>query len=235
MGDMSKTHAETLEWVGRSAESGRKWVVCLDEIGPAHTGVKPDEDDADHDAVRKQALWGNLMAGGAGCEWYFGYKFAHNDLNCEDWRSRERLWDQTRHALEFFQRYLPFPQMRPADELTPRKDDYCFAKPGDVYAVYLPDGGSAELTLPRGKYTVKWYDPRRGGRLQDGTVGALGGPGSRSIGEAPAEKSKDWAVLVSLQSRDQWSRNPLQSRDQWSWNPRRQWRRLHMRRILLGW
>ena len=98
--------------------------------------------------------------------------------------------------------------MRPADELTPCKDDYCFAKPGEVYAVYLPNGGSTELTLPRGKYTVKWYDPRRGGRLQDGTVGALNGPGSRSIGEAPAEKSKDWAALVSLQSRDQRSRNP---------------------------
>jgi len=196
IGDMSKTHSETLKWVGRSAESGRKWMVCLDEIGPANTGVKPDKDDPDHDAVRKQALWGNLMAGGAGCEWYFGYKFAHNDLNCEDFRSRARFWDQTRHALEFFQRYLPFAEMRPADELTSRKDDYCFAKPGQVYAVYLPDGGSTELELAPGKYTVKWYNPRSGGRLREGTVGVLNGPGSRSIGEPPAEKSKDWAVLV---------------------------------------
>jgi len=196
IGDMSKTHSETLKWVGRSDESGRKWMVCLDEIGPANTGVKPDRDDPDHDAVRKQALWGNLMAGGAGCEWYFGYKFAHNDLNCEDFRSRARLWDQTRHALELFQRYLPFAEMRPADELTPRKDDYCFAKPGEVYAVYLPDGGSTELELLPGEYTVKWYNPRSGGRLREGTVGVLSGPGSRSIGELPAEKSKDWAVLV---------------------------------------
>ncbi len=196
IGDMSRTHSETLKWVGRSGESGRKWVVCLDEIGPANTGVKPDKDDPDHDAVRQQALWGNLMAGGAGCEWYFGYKFAHNDLNCEDFRSRARLWDQTRHALEFFQRHLPFPEMRPADELTSRKDDYCLAKPGEVYAVYLPDGGSAELEIARGKYTVKWYDPRSGGRLHSGTVEVLSGPGRRSIGEPPAEKSKDWAVLV---------------------------------------
>jgi len=205
MGDMGKTHAETLKWVGRSAQSGRKWIVCLDEIGPADTGVKPDQDDADHDAVRKQALWGNLMAGGAGCEWYFGYKFAHNDLNCEDFRSRERMWDQTRHALEFFQRYLPFPQMRPADELTSVKGDYCLAKPGEVYAVYLPDGGSTDLELPQGEYTVQWYNPRTGGPLQNGTVVELSGPAGgtgvtpvarRSIGEPPAEKSQDWAVLV---------------------------------------
>ncbi len=196
MGNMKATHSETLKWVRRSAESGRKWVVCLDEIGPAHTGVKPDADDPDHDAVRQHALWGNLMAGGAGAEWYFGYKFAHNDLNCEDWRSREKMWDQTRYALEFFQQYLPFTQMGPRDELTSVADDWCFAKPGEVYAVYLPQGGTTELRIPQGNYTVKWYDPRSGGKLKDGTIRTLEGPGSRSIGEAPNDKSKDWAVLV---------------------------------------
>ena len=38
-------------------------------------------------------LWGNLMAGGAGVEWYFGYTFPHNDLNCENWRNRDHMWD----------------------------------------------------------------------------------------------------------------------------------------------
>jgi hypothetical protein len=196
MGDMSRTHSETMKWVTQSTQSGRKWIVCLDEIGPPDTGVKPDRADPDHDVVRQQALWGNLMAGGAGCEWYFGYNYANNDLNCEDWRSRERMWDQTRYALEFFQRYLPFSQMRPADELTSRKDDYCFAKPGKVYAIYFCEGGSTDLELPPGRYTVKWYNPRRGGPLQDGTVRLLSGPGSRPIGEPPSEKSKDWAALV---------------------------------------
>jgi len=196
MGNMKATHSETLKWVARSAESGRKWIVCLDEIGPANTGVKPDADDPDHDEVRQHALWGNLMAGGAGVEWYFGYKFAHNDLNCEDWRSRERMWDQTRYALEFFQRHLPFPEMHPHDGLTSQDQDYCFAKPGAVYAIYLPQGGTTDLRLPEGSYTVKWYDPRRGGALKDGTVRAIEGPGSHSIGNAPGEKSKDWVVLV---------------------------------------
>jgi len=194
----NNTHIETFMWVCRSRTSGRPWIVCLDEIGPAHTGVKPDRDDPSHDEVRKTHLWGNLMAGGAGCEWYFGYKFMHNDLNCEDWRSRERVWDMTRHALEFFQQHLPFTEMVSADHLTMADNDYCFAKPGYVYAVYLPDGGTTELFLPTAKYEVKWYNPRRGGKLQTGTVTTVSGRGLKSIGRPPAETDKDWAALVQL-------------------------------------
>jgi hypothetical protein len=193
------THNQTRRWVSRSAAAGRKWVVCLDEIGPAHTGVKPDHDDPGHDEVRKRHLWGNLMAGGAGCEWYFGYKFAHNDLNCEDWRSREKMWDQTRYALEFFHEHLAFTEMRSADELTKANDDYCFAKPGYVYAVYLPDGGTTEVYLAAAKYKVRWYNPRSGGRLQAGSTTEMSGPGYRSIGLPPADPKRDWVALVRLE------------------------------------
>jgi hypothetical protein len=190
------THVQTVKWVARSAEAGRKWVVCLDEIGPANTGVKPDADDPDHDDVRKKHLWGNLMGGGAGCEWYFGYNFAHNDLNCEDWRSRDRLWDMTRFALEFFHRHLPFHEMVPSDKLTTAPGGYCLARPGEVYAVYLPSGGTATLELPQGKYGVAWYNPRTGGKLATGSVAEVSGPGRVSLGEPPADKGSDWAVLV---------------------------------------
>ena len=30
----------------------------------------------------------SLMAGGSGCEWYFGYQYDHNDLNLEDFTAR---------------------------------------------------------------------------------------------------------------------------------------------------
>ena len=196
MGDMTKTHSETKKWVDKSSSEGHEWVVCLDEIGPAHTGVKPDSDDYWHDQVRKQPLWGNLMAGGAGCEWYFGYDFAHNDLNCEDWRSRDHLWDLTRHALEFFQRYLPFAEMKHNDELTSSGSDYCFAKSGEIYAIYLPEGGTTNLNIQGGSYTVVWYNPRTGGALQNGTITTIAGPGKKSIGKPPSEPSKDWVVLV---------------------------------------
>lgn len=61
--------ANTLKWRTLSAEAGRKWVVSNDEQGYAEDGVVPDEDDPQHDIVRKSVLWANLMAGGAGVEY----------------------------------------------------------------------------------------------------------------------------------------------------------------------
>ncbi|HUU18518.1 MAG TPA: DUF5060 domain-containing protein [Sedimentisphaerales bacterium] len=194
------THNQTLMWLDRSASAGREWLVFLDEIGPAHTGVKPDKDDYWHDEVRKKHLWGNLMAGGGGVEWYFGYKFAHNDLNCEDWRSREHLWDMTRYALEFFHKNIPFTQMTHHDELTSAKDDYCFAELGRTYAIYLPNGGTTNLDLGNnsGTFSIQWYNPRIGGKLQKGTVAEITGPGPVGIGQAPDEIDKDWVALIKL-------------------------------------
>ncbi len=198
MGDMTKTHAETLKWVTRSTGSERPWVVCLDEIGPAKIGVKPDAEDPAHDAVREEALWGNLMAGGGGCEWYFGYEYPNNDLTCEDWRSREAMWNQTRYALEFFYYNLPAPEMAPHDELIAATGGYCLAKPGEVYAIYLPRGGSTPLNLGESaaSYNVSWFNPRAGGRPQPGTVATVKGPGRVALGDAPGEPGRDWAVLV---------------------------------------
>ncbi len=195
----SQTHSETLKWVKRSAKRGRKWIVCLDEFGEGSNGVRPDANDPAHDEPRKNCLWGNLMAGGGGCEWYFGYIFPHNDLNCEDWRSRDRMWEQTRYALEFFHRYLPFIEMTPDDSLVSR--GWCLAKAGEVYAVYLPKGGKTKLKLPEGRYSVLWYNPRSGGELQKGTVAEVTGPGKVSLGEAPHDSNgsaagEDWTILV---------------------------------------
>ena len=190
----SNTHSETIKWIRRSVLTGHKWVVCLDEYGHGANGVKPDAIDPAHNEPRKNCLWGNLMAGGAGCEWYFGYKFAHNDLNCEDWRSRDRMWDLTRYALEFFHKYLPFHQMSSDDSLV--SGGWCLAKPGDIYVVYLPRGGSTNLNLMAGSYTVKWYNPRSGGQLQAGSVTDVTGPATVSLGKPPRDVKKDWVVLV---------------------------------------
>ena len=54
-----------------------------------------------HD-IRKLTLWGNLMAGGAGVEYYFGYVLPDNDLTLENFRSRDKSWDYARIALTFF-------------------------------------------------------------------------------------------------------------------------------------
>jgi len=192
------THHQTVKWLDLSATARRQWFVCLDEIGPSHTGVKPDNDDYWHDDVRKQHLWGNLMAGGAGVEWYFGYQFAHNDLNCENWRSRDHMWDLTRYALEFFQNHLQFARMLHHDELTSAPDDYCLASPGGQYAIYLPSGGTTDLDLgsASGTFRIRWFNPRQGGPMEVGTLTSATGPGKINIGQPPRDTDKDWVALV---------------------------------------
>jgi len=193
------SHHDTRHWVTASAQAGHPWLVCLDEIGPASRGVDPDTTQPNNqDKVRQEVLWGNLMAGGGGVEWYFGYRNPHNDLNCEDWRSRDRMWDYTRHALTFFQQYLPFAEMQAADSLLGGSGNYALAKTGDTYAVYLPQGGTAQLDLSgtTGPFTVQWYDPRRGGPLQTGSLPTVQGGTPVRLGLPPDLPQADWAVLV---------------------------------------
>ena len=199
-GDPAISHSETLKWINDSSAAGRKWFVCVDEIGPAGTGVKPDADDNAHDIPRKQVLWGNLMAGGAGCEWYFGYSFAHDDLDCEDWRSRNHMWELTKYALDFFKNNLPYNEMSCNDGLTTSASDYVLAKTGSVYAIYLPSGGTTDLNLSgvSGTFSVQWFDPRNGGSLQNGSVTSITGGASRNIGNPPSSTTSDWVVLVKL-------------------------------------
>jgi hypothetical protein len=144
-------------------------------------------------------LWGCLLAGGAGNEWYFGYKHPHSDLTCQDWRSRDLWWDQCRIALDFFNAHVPFAEMENADELAGNKDDYCFTKRGEVYVVLQRPGQTTSLDLEdvKGTFDVRWFNPRVGGSLQQGTVASIQGPGKQQLGKAPAEADKDWIILVT--------------------------------------
>lgn len=223
-------HQKTLHWLRESAAAGRPWVVANDEQNPASLGVPPDIGYRGHDGiavetnpkgpagegfvasqpytlhdVRKLTLWGNLMAGGAGVEYYFGYKLPENDLLCEDFRSRDKSWDYCRIALDFFHHEkIPFAEMKSANALIGNaKDDndkYCFAKPGALYLVYLPDGGATELDLvgADGMFSVKWFNPREGGALTAQGEATLHG-GSKGALTAPSPD--DWlAVVARLES-----------------------------------
>ena len=193
-----KIHIQTLTWVQASINSGKPWVVANDEQGHYTTGVKPDGPDSNKDSIRQYTLWGNLMAGGAGVEYYFGYQYPHNDLNAEDWRSRDSVWDDVRHALTFFQEHIPFWTMKPADDLAKDAEAYVMANPGNVYLVYLPRGGPVQLDLGSNSisYTVHWYDPRAGGALQTGSVTSVVGPGPVLLGQPPSSPQSDWAILL---------------------------------------
>jgi hypothetical protein len=67
-----------------------------------------------------------------------------------------------------------------------------------VYVVYLPSGGTTELDLgDKGtSMTVRWFNPRSGVALLDGSVKEVAGPGKASLGEPPSDPDQDWVLLV---------------------------------------
>jgi hypothetical protein len=220
--DVSDTHSEAVKWVTQSEDSGHPWVVAHDESGNAQTGTPPDPDYPGYteaaeanaksddpkklptiDEIRSEVLWGNLMGGGAGVEYYFGYRMPQNDLGAEDWRSREKTWDYSRIALEFFNHHaIPFWDMANADDLVGNNSHdnsvYCLARPGEIYIVYLPKAGTIGLNLEgiEGKFNVQWFNPREGGKLEPGSVQNIEGGSLADLGQPPVNDGKDWTILV---------------------------------------
>jgi len=208
-------HQQTLKWVRASAAAGRPWVVCNDEQNPAGLGVPPDPGYRGFDGlasngkpvgydlhdIRRSTLWGTLMAGGAGVEYYFGYQLVENDL-LEDFRSRDRSWDYCRVALGFFRDHaVPLDKMTNADELVGNaahdNSVYRLAQPGELYLVYLPHGGSATLDLaaladPKTAFSLSWFNPRDGGPPQTASAQITGG--TRATLTAPS--TDDWLAVV---------------------------------------
>jgi hypothetical protein len=224
----SQVHQRTLQWLRESTAAGRPWVVANDEQNPAGLGVPPDPGYQGHDGIalekeskgskdegdfkskpytmhdiRKNTLWGNLMAGGAGVEYYFGYQLPQNDLLAQDFRSRDKSWDYCRIALNFFRdEKIPFAEMTSSNALIGNEKDnndkYCFAKPGELYLVYLPNGGTTDLDTSgaQGTLTVKWFNPRDGGDLISGAVKSVEGGKLAGLGDPPSEKGEDWLIVV---------------------------------------
>jgi hypothetical protein len=212
-------HKQTLRWVEASKAAGKPWVVANDEQNPASHGVPPDpgyqgfsgwaleEKPAEkynvHD-IRKYTLWGNLMAGGAGVEYYFGYQMLENDLVCEDFRSRDLSWEYCGYAINFFHDHnIPFWRMRNRNELVGNLDAsntrFCLGREGEIYVVYLLEGGTTDIDLSEtsGTFFVKWYNPRTGGSLKNGSISSVQAGKKVSLGNPPSDPDEDWTVLIA--------------------------------------
>jgi hypothetical protein len=196
--DRTRVNQELALWREKSAVAGNDWLITMDEIGEWYTGALNDFQDPDHDTLRQHALWGSLLAGGAGVEWYFGGKQPNNDLTSEDWRHRHNLWHQTQIAMDFFQHNVPFWNMKPAQNLLSNKQTYAFAKVDEVYVIYLPAGMSTQIDLGQSarEYSVKWFDPKRGGELQQLEPISLKGLGLNTLNPPKNNSDRDWVVLL---------------------------------------
>jgi hypothetical protein len=210
------TFSSVTNYLTRSANAGKQWAVALDEPGDAQHALRPDNDaGTSHVDGRKNGLWPTFMAGGWGNEWYFGYDHAHSDLTLNDFRSRDNWWDYTRYALDFFtDSQIPFWEMNNSNSLISSSGDIAFAKPGEIYVVYLKNGGTTNINLTgqAGVFDIHWFDPRNGGGLQQGTVATVDGGGQVSIGMAPNTTGEDWVVLIRKRGVIQQAPSPESSR-----------------------
>jgi Protein of unknown function (DUF4038)/Domain of unknown function (DUF5060) len=92
------------------------------------------------------------------------------------------------HMVDFFTSF-DWWQTEPHDELV-NNGAYCLAKPGEIYAVYLPKGGDVTVRLEPGSYEAVWFSAFTGERIPLPPV------------EGPAWTSPiapgwlDWALLL---------------------------------------
>ena len=173
------------EFRARSKQARWPLVVSLDELRAATT-----RNIVSH---RREIVWPTYMSGGQ-LEHYF-----EPHLRTEDFRPLEGLWRATWHARKFVSS-LPFWQMEPNDGLvtsatTDAGHAQALARPGHVYAVYLPraDGsGVLDLTRAAGRFEKRWYDPTSG-RYEARTV--INGGSRVALGRPPSRVGEDWALV----------------------------------------
>jgi len=145
-------------WWERSRRSPQRLVVSLDETG----AIGPKDR-----ALSRHIVWSAYL-GGAYVELYTKpiYRKRHT------FRSYESHFTDMARARRIIEG-LPFGEMEPSNSLlrgsTPA---YLFAKPGEVYVVYLPEGGQTRIDLIKanGQYDLQWFDPRSDATRDGGTV-----------------------------------------------------------------
>lgn len=192
-----QVNVEVQKWLTKSDSAGKPWAITMDEIGEWMEGAKTDDVDPTHDSLRRHALWGSIMAGGAGVEWYFGAHQAHNDLTAEDLRSRHNLWSQTHVALKFFSEHTRYWAMKPINNQVSNERVYAFAEPGQQYVIYLPAGETTTLRLQDADgYTLSWFDPVKGGALKP-WQGTLSG-NTITLPKPPSDN--DWVAVITTKS-----------------------------------
>ncbi len=177
------------EWVTKSANAGKKWIVAVDEPGNASIGT--DVDPNDIKLIRHKVVWATLMAGGTGVEFYYGYQSGCSDLTCEDHRTRDQKYTDASYALKFFQKYFQqfLPNVVNDNSATGDGSDYVLRSTSkNAYAIYRPNGGSTGITLPNSNWELQWYNPRNG-QLQNAS--------SFTGNTLNAPDNNDWVALLT--------------------------------------
>ncbi|WP_051313779.1 Ig-like domain-containing protein [Sporocytophaga myxococcoides] len=183
-------HSLPIKWRNLSAQAGYKWVIEHDEV---NGGLNPDSPAVNNQVtLRKNVLWGNLTGGGGGNDWYFGYdnSRAIDDLDCEDFRSRDKFWNYGKYALNLFYGYLPFQSMEPMDQnISNSASNWLLGSNTEKkYVAYLSKGGTATVNIPAGNWKYRIYNPVTGEFTNQST--------SLVNQTLTSPNSNDWAFFI---------------------------------------
>jgi hypothetical protein len=188
--------------------AGRPLPVSMDEF-TVDTGKNKSSIPVDvAELHRKQKLWPTYLSGGM-VEFILEGLLEVDSFKTPE---RQKLWDYTWYARRFMLEYLPFWEMEPADHLvrgatalsvgigngkTFQLNAQVFAKPGQVYAVYLPAGGSGQIDLSNasGQFVQRWYNPRIGSF--EGPSSQLNGGGTITFTAPGTDPDHDWVLYIS--------------------------------------
>lgn len=130
-----------VDWIKQCAARGRRVLM-----------VNFDEGRPEHD---RRAWWSAYMGGGV----WEAHVLGPYDRPHSAW---EATWKELGGARAFMES-LPFWEMEPHNEIVTEGTAFCLAKPGEVYALYLPAGGDIDIALQESEtYECEWWTPDNG-------------------------------------------------------------------------
>jgi hypothetical protein len=104
----------------------------------------------------------------------------------------EPVWIQLGGARTFMES-LPFWEMESHDELVKSGAAFCLAKPGEIYALYLPSGGDITVNLPPNRsFEITWWNPVNGREGSFQNRARING----GIQRFSAPAAGDWALRI---------------------------------------
>jgi len=169
-GDPLKHNQLVADWIRLCTSRNRRvLMVGVDEGRPAG---------------ERMAWWSAYIGGGV----WEAYVEKPYDQPMHTWES---VWTELGGTRTFMES-LPFWQMQPHNELVISGAAFCLARPGEVYALYLPSGGDVTVDLAPENYESSWWRPTNGRGGQFESVGHM--KGGKQILKAPDQG--DWAVRI---------------------------------------
>ncbi|WP_298496587.1 DUF5060 domain-containing protein [uncultured Algibacter sp.] len=165
----------------------KEWIVRYSE---PYSNKLPDLE-----TWTNNSLWACITAGAAGIHYY-----SHNgDITVDNYTLHTAFYQRMKYAKDFFENNnIPFWNLTNNDSNI--SNGYLLTDNKDYYIAFLPNGGTTNIDVSgTGTYQIKWFNPRSGGKLQNGSISKISAGKKIAIGNAPNTANSSWVVLLQKQ------------------------------------